>query len=201
MATDAEIIAQLDKPGAGLPLVQKLATRWYYGPVVAGRSKWEDNRRRFEKTTHRLLSLIEGLDEKQLAIRVLVPPQIGLEDSSRYWSAGMLFDHLIIVGEGMKKVILALAAGVVLGEKADVAKFKPPETRPPAESIAAYRLFAAALMDDIDKAVTDKQGGIKFRHPWLGPLNARQWQWVLGSHQGIHLQQLGEIVKVVKATP
>jgi hypothetical protein len=196
---DAEITAKLGKPGAGLPLVEGLVTRWVVGPFISRKFSWEENRRRFEKTTAALLKEIEGLDDKQLAARILVPPQQGLEDSSRYWSAAMLFEHLIIVSEGVKTGIIALSRGIVPDVKVDTGKVKPSGDPTPSEIIEKYKRFSSALQDDLEKSVKDKDSKARLRHPWLGPLNCRQWHWLLAAHQGIHLRQLREIVKGLSA--
>ena len=130
---------------------------------------------------------------------MLVPPQQGLEDSSRYWSAAMLLDHLVIVGEQVKGGILALSRGIVPKGEASTAKVKPSGAPTVAEAVAAYKKFASTVMVDLDKGVADKDSKATFRHPWLGPLNCRQWQWLLAAHQAIHLHQLHEIVKGLPA--
>lgn len=197
--TDAEIISKLGKPGAGLPFLEGLVVRWYLGPFVSARSDWEDNKRKFEKTTQSLLKLIEGLDDRQLATRILVPPQQGLEDSSRYWSAAMLFEHLVIVGESVKGGIIALSRGIVPDVKVDTGKVKPSGDPSPAEIIEKYKKFSSTVLSDIDSGVKDRNSKAVLNHPWLGPINCRQWHWLLAMHQGIHLRQLREIVKGLNA--
>lgn len=198
--TDAEVIAKLGKPGAGVPFLQGLILRWYVGPFLSKKASWEENNRRFEATTKALLKEIEGLDEAQLAKKVLVPPQQGLEDSSRYWSAAMLFEHLIIVGKKTKGGIIALGQGIVPDVKADTAKVKPAGERKPSEVIADYTAFAASVMDELDRGVKNKDSKATFAHPWMGPFTCRQWHWLLHAHQSIHLRQLREIVKGLRAT-
>jgi hypothetical protein len=197
--SDAEIIAKLGKPGAGLPLVESLVMRWVVGPFISKKFGWDENRRRFEKTTAALLKEIEGLDDKQLATRILVPPLQGLEDSSRYWSAAMLFEHLIIVGEGVKGGIISLSRGIVPDVKVDTGKVKPSGDPTPSGIIQKYRQFSSAVQDELEKSVKDKDSKAVLHHPWLGPLNCRQWHWLLATHQGIHLRQLREIVKGLNA--
>jgi hypothetical protein len=195
MTTDAEIIAKLDKPGAGVPFFDGLLMRWYVGPVLSKKASWEENRKAFDKTTQALLKLVDGLDEKQLATRVLVPPQRGLEDSSRYWSAAMLLEHLIIVGKKTKAGIVALSQGIVPDVKVDTGKVKPLGEANPKDIMDAYRAFATTVMDELDREVKDKDSKASLKHPWMGPMTCRQWHWLLPTHQAIHLKQLREIVK------
>lgn len=197
--TDADITAKLEKPGAGLPLAESLVLRFWVGPVMSKKASWEENWRRFDKTTASLLKLVDPLDETQLTTKVLVPSQRGLEDSSRYWSAAMLLEHLVIVGQQVKGGVLALSRDVIPKGKASVAAVKPPGQMTGAEAVALYKNFASTLKADIDTGVKDKDSKAKFRHPWLGPLTCRQWQWLFAAHQSIHLHQLHEIVKRLPA--
>jgi hypothetical protein len=198
MTAQPETAPQLDKPGAGLPFLESLVVRWYFGAVVSKRGDWEDDKRKFDVTTAKLLKEIEGLDTKQLTIRVLVPKQKGLEDSSRYWSAAMVFEHLMIVGGKTRDGIIMLSKGLVPPVKADTAKVKPLGERDAAETLEAYKKFASTVMADIDAGVKDRDSKAVFAHPWMGPFTARQWHWILAVHQGVHLTQLRAIVKGLK---
>jgi hypothetical protein len=193
-AEDAAIIAKLDKPGAGIPLYQKLYLKWYVSPFIAAKSDWEADTRSFNLLNRKILDAVEKLDDAQLAKRVLVPPQQGLEDSSRYWSAAMTLEHLLIVGKNMKAIIISLSKGVVPDGKADTARVKPAGAATPQEILAQFRDFSATAATDIDRDVKDRKSTAKFAHPWFGPFMAHQWHWVLAAHTGLHLKQLRAII-------
>jgi hypothetical protein len=194
--TDAEIQAALDKPGAGLPFHQWAYLRFYLAPFVAARSDWDENWRVFEDVNARILAKIGGLSGEQLEKRVLVPPLAGLEDSSRYWSVALTLEHLIIVGEDVKKLIIALARGAVPPGKAGVADYKPKGGKRAAAQVAEYKDFVASVKPAIEPlraaALASKA---RYLHPWAGPFTARQWQWLLGGHTHIHYRQIKEIIK------
>jgi hypothetical protein len=122
-----------------------------------------------------------------LTKRILVPPQRGLEDSSRYWSLAMVFDHLKIVGQGMQGLIVALSQGNVPDRKVDTARVKPEQND--IAAIDAYRLFAEAAIQVIEAAVSNRQSVATLPHPWFGPFTAHQWHWLLAQHVEIHLKQ------------
>ncbi len=196
---DAAIIARLEKPGAGIPLVQRIALRLYFKPFVAGKAGWEQDIADFAKANEKVFQAIADIKPEDLERRVLVPPQQGLEDSSRYWSAAMTLEHLMIVGMGMRNIIAALSHGIVPDYKADTAKVKPAGAGEAAITVEAYRDFAANVMADIDRSTGNRDSKTTFDHPWFGAFTARQWHWLLPVHTFIHLKQLRAIVEGLKA--
>ena len=196
--TDAEIIAKLDKPGAGIPQYQKLFLRLYVKPFISARSDWDEDTRAFTLINRKLLDEVGKLNEAQLEKRVLVPPQRGLEDSSRYWSVAMTLEHLLIVGTGVKNIIISLSKGVVPDGKADTATVKPSGTPTAQQVLARYREFVDATPGEIDSAVKDRKSKAVFAHPWFGAFTAHQWHWLLAMHTGLHLKQVRAIIAGLK---
>ena len=196
---DAAIIAGLQKPGAGIPLVERLALRLYFKPFVAGRAGWEQDVADFAAANDKIFKTLDGLTPEQLERRILVPKQQGLEDSSRYSSAAMTLEHLMIVGMSMRNIIAALSHGIVPDYKADTASVKPAGAGDAAATLGAYRDFAAHVMLDIDRSTGDRNSKTTFDHPWFGAFTARQWHWLLPVHTFIHLKQLRAIAASLKA--
>ncbi|MBS1960961.1 MAG: DinB family protein [Bdellovibrionales bacterium] len=186
---------KLAPPGAGIPWIAKLVLRWYVNPRVAGREPLEQIRARFERKHQRaseeFLAVPEGLREK----KVLVPPQRGLEDSSRYWSAAMVLEHLEIVGSQIVRGIEKLANDVDPGIKADTAKVKPRGERTAAEIFASFEKWRAGVLPYLDAHVKSYDSPRTLAHPWFGDLTAKKWFWLLGTHADIHLTQLRAIRK------
>jgi hypothetical protein len=186
----------LAPPGAGIPFPQKLFLRVYVRPFVAARSSIEDSKNTFEKITDKILREIADLTDDDLKQKVLVPPQKGLEDSSRYWSIAMALEHLGIVGRKIFSVIDALSHNQTINEKADTAKVKPLGHMSTQESLNDFKAFA--LSEFLKVQVPNPDSKNKFQHPWFGPMNSREWYWLLGAHQAIHLQQIRAIRKELK---
>lgn len=197
--TDAAILARLQKPGAGIPWFQRLFLRLYIKPFVAGKAGWEQDKADFARVNEKTLALCDKLNNVELGRRILVPKQPGLEDSSRYWSAAMTLEHIVIVGNGIRDITIALSNGIVPPGKADTAQVKPQGALTAAQSLDAFRAFAAETMDDIDRKLGDKDSSVVFRHPWFGDFNTRQWHWLFALHGAVHLRQLREIAARVKA--
>jgi hypothetical protein len=188
---------KLAPPGAPLPLVQHLFLRYIVGPYLAGRTTWEEDQARFSSAGKKILGLVHGKSAASLARPVLVSPMRGLEDSSRFWSAAMAMDHLLIVGKQVGAVTVALSKGVIPPGKASTATVKPPAGRDPEQIHEEFRLFVESHMGQVLASVENRESPLTFSHPWFGPLTAKKWYWLLGVHQKIHLQQISEITKVL----
>jgi len=184
---------KLAPPGAGLPFLTALFARYITGPLIAANSDWDKNASHFEQINHKILLELQGLDPGLLEQKVLVPPQAGLEDSSRYWSISMTLEHLCIVNAAMKRVILALGNGITPEGEASTAAVKPAGQTPSSQVVQEFSAQVATLNDDLTKGVKDQTSKIRFKHPWFGPMTARQWQWLLPAHAGIHLKQIRAI--------
>lgn len=186
---------KLEAPGAGLPWYHNLMLRYFVGPFVADKTDWNVSEQTFHKVNGRILKEIENLSEKQLATKVLVPPQMGLEDSSRYWSAAMVLEHLVIVSEAVTNGIVELSNGRVPPVKVDIAAVKPLGSMPVNEAVAEFKLLVTDDFKKFLQQVGNKNSELNLTHPWFGPFKARQWFWLLGTHHGLHLKQLREIRK------
>lgn len=185
----------LAAPGAGIPFPQKMVMRFFVKPFVAGRTSWETSETNFHKINKKILSAIEGLTSHQLTTRILVPPQRGLEDSSRYWSIKMVLEHLLIVSGQMMQLIPSLSQEIVPNEKVDIAKVKPKNELNLETTVENFKRLISTDFDQLNKAVTNRSSTAKFYHPWFGDMNAQQWYWLLAMHHGLHLKQIREIKK------
>jgi len=189
---------KLKPPGAGVPWYEFLMLRFYYKPFVAERAPWEQSTEGFAKITARMEKEIEGLTPEQLTKKILIPPMSGLEDSSRYWSAAMTLEHLVIVGRGMIGVVRNLSEGRVPPGKASTATVKPSGKFKPEDAVSAFRQFANVEFPALLPSLKNRDSKTTFGHPWLGQTTARGWYWLLAAHHAVHLKQLREITKGLK---
>lgn len=186
---------KLAPPGAGIPWIAKVVLRLYVNPFVAGKEPLAASRARFEKKHDRVLEEYRSIPEALRERRTLVPPQRGLEDSSRYWSAAMVLEHLEIVGRSISEGIIKLARDQDPAMVADTAKVKPPGVRSAEEILSSFQAWRGGALAEIDSRVTDFSSKRTMDHPWFGPLTARKWFWLLGIHADIHLRQIRAIRK------
>lgn len=195
--TPDEIQASLAKPGAGIPLLHRLVNRYFLVPFVLKKKTWEENEIQFKKGHAKVKDLLQAFPHARLTERVLVPPQTGLEDSSRYWSAVMVARHLVIVGSLIEKAVIELSHQRKILVAADIGKVKPEiEYNDPltaASTLDEYFRFGDGALDRIHAQLGDPNSQATHIHPWFGPMTAKNWLWILGIHQWIHFKQLKNI--------
>jgi hypothetical protein len=193
MTQDPEmIVARLAPPGAGIPAHIRWFGTWVTRPVV-NRGSWDTFRRRFATYAGIFRREVTSLDEAALAPRVLVPRLFGLEDSSRYWSVAMTVRHVSIVSQLVASLIIRLSHGEKIDATVSIAGVKPEATIRPAEALTEFFAFADRGLDEIEAGVGDRRSAATHVHPWFGPLNARGWFWLLGTHTWVHLRQVRRI--------
>ena len=189
-ATNAD--PRLQPPGAGLPGPELFILRRIIFPLACRRLDWAAAEALFRDEGNTILALWDALPPDRLTEQVLIRRLRGIEDSSRHWSAAMTVEHLNIVGAGIRGIIAGLRRGEVPDRVTRVADVKPTGSIAPAEVRAAFmKLLAdtAANEPPIARGV-----GVRYKHPWFGPLDAFEWHCLLGIHQRIHRKQLEAII-------
>ncbi len=191
---------KLQPPGAGLPLAQLVFLKIWLGPFVSKRTPPKKSRETYEKLTKKIIEYAASLSDEQRSEKVLVDPIRGLEDSSRYWSMNGVLEHLMMVSTGVEATILALSSGTVPNQKVDTAKVKPAQKGQ--DYLAQFTERAPGLMSRLDEKLSQPnmnfESQLKLKHPWFGKMTAKQWYWLLGTHQGIHYQQAQQIASALK---
>ena len=191
---------KLGAPGAGLPLFERLVARYYFLPVKARQTTWEQSNFIFSHETDKILRLTAGMTLSQMQEPVLIPRIRGIEDSSRFWSPAMVMEHLMIVAPSMSDVVVRLSRGEVPDVQVDTALVKPTGSFSGAADIESIRsAFASSMMQAhlrVSQEVLDRGSRARLVHPWFGPLSAREWNWLLGSHQWVHRKQIQAILKL-----
>lgn len=183
---------QLDKPGAGLPLLESLLVRWWVGPFVSRRNDRDANLRFFRLLGSRILKEANAVPDGRRDERVLIPRMKGIEDSSRFWSANEALEHLMITGAGMRGLIVELANGRTSGYVVRIEDFKPTGKYTGGDARADFKAFTQETADLL-APLPIADSGPTHLHPWMGQFNALQWTWLLAGHSGIHLAQLSAI--------
>jgi hypothetical protein len=180
---------KLAPPGAGLPKFQTFLLRYFLVPHWSRKNSWSKNVRRFRQENEKVQALLT--DFPQWETPILVPPIRGLEDSSRYWSAKDTIEHMMIVGEQVLGAIELLKQGTRPQSLASIAAVKPKGQRTLADEQQRFSDFCQTAPERLTALETDST--LTFAHPWFGPLTPLQWSWLMGVHQGIHLEQLRQI--------
>ena len=140
MSTTPETTA-LDKPGAGIPFFERIMAKYFIMPREVRKRSWEDCGALFDREGARIVELIKDLTPAQLEKKVLIDRIPGIEDSSRFWSVKMTLEHLIVVGNGIGKIVGSLAQNTTPTVDVDIAKVKPKGAKPTAETVTVFKSF------------------------------------------------------------
>ena len=184
---------KLQAPGAGLPLPARLYIRYFGRRKLRRNYTWESAATSVEAIALRMYIHSSRLSDEVLARRVLVPPMRGLEDSSRYWSPAMVFQHLWITGEIFSAIILKLSRGETIVESRGAADVKPSPDANRAD-LEKFRIVHAEATERIGRESGPDRTGRTFPHPWFVPLTASDWYALLAVHLLLHERQWNEIV-------
>jgi hypothetical protein len=183
---------KLDKPGAGLPFHEYLIGRYILMPFTYATTSWEKAQRLFAEETNKITRLYKRIPVEARSQKVLIDRITGIEDSSRYWSADMVLEHLMIVTEALAETIEKLDREITPDYQGDTARVKP---------IGHVQGDVLAQFTDImDKAynkmhaIRNRDSKARFKHPWFGWLNSRELHVFLPLHQCIHRKQLERIL-------
>jgi hypothetical protein len=181
-------VVTLAPPGAGIPWHNQLAGRFMMWRLPH-RMDEAAALRLFDAEATKLLALTRGLTPAELAERVLVPPQTGLDDSSRYWSIAMTLEHVVIVGDAMANVVVELSHGRVPPGAVSTAAVKPRGEQGANEALAAYEAFIPRYVQTVSGRQSPLPRSPRYRHPWFGEITAHQWLCLAAIHTRIHRKQ------------
>jgi hypothetical protein len=193
MAPQDDIQSSLAPPGAGLPAVQAFVLRYLLFPAFCRTNSWQKALAKFKAEGDRIVVLAEPLSPEQLQKRILVKAAMGMEDSSRYWSAAMVLEHLIEVGSRVATGIVELSHGERVTVNSDVADVKPKGGKG-SQIIEEYKVFLRDYAHTLTEDVGDWKSAQTYGHPWFGELGAHQWACLGAVHQKIHRHQMERIV-------
>lgn len=186
------VTPMLQPPGAGLPWWELLVAKYLVFPRVCRKLNWATADRLFQDEGNKVLAVWDGLPVDRLDERVLIRRFRGIEDSSRFWSAAMTVEHLIVVGTGICQAIAGLRRGVVPAREVRVEDVKPRGASDPAAVRAEFARLLAAAAELAGPPMLPGEGP-RYAHPWFGPIDAHQWHCLLGLHQSLHRRQMEAI--------
>lgn len=185
----------LDKPGAGLPFYEWAIANYIIFPLRFKTISPQQALQEFQTEVGKIVALTESLSEEKLAERRLIPRLLGLEDSSRYWSCAMTLRHLVIVLKGSAGILTALTHNKTDMQERGTADVKPEEELDQGTIRQEFIDQAEQFARMASRLEIDKYPEAKFRHPWFGKLNARQWLLFAAPRTRIHRKQIEEILK------
>lgn len=184
---------KLGPPGAGLPWPANWVVRILGRTMLRKQFTVDQALTDLQTTTEAILKRVSALSDAALEARVLVPKLRGLEDSSRYWSPGMVLEHLCLTTPAMLGLATSLSQGTPVERVVRTADVKPTGERGRGviQEFADCHLGAGTrTAEALGKDLTS----LTHIHPWFGPLTAGDWIRLVAGHARIHQRQLEAIL-------
>jgi hypothetical protein len=191
---------KLMAPGAGLPLLERLFFKHVWLPLYCLKASWAKSEEMFEIQGEKILKRCRSLPTDKLFQKVLISRIPGIEDSSRFWSVAMTLEHMIIVGNEMKDIIISLSQGFKPQTKiVSTAQVKPKGLESDSEKVISnFKTFLNEYSSAMNNKIKDQKSDTTFAHPWFGELSIHQWHSLASIHLGLHGKQIHEICKNLK---
>ncbi len=180
--------------GTGLPPVEAFLQRQMIFPVLCTVMSFEGALRLFEKESRSLIAEVSMLAPLARERRILVPRLPAIEDCSRFWSAAMVLEHLIIAGTNIRVVAQYLAAGRKPPGQASISANKPRGELTGEACVDSFIEFSSEFVHTVRGLSAAKSSKVTFRHPWFGEINLHQWVCLAAIHQRIHRRQVEAII-------
>lgn len=179
---------KLKAPGQGISPFEKMFLHRVWLPVNKRLLTSQKAQDIFRMETIRTLHTYRNIPREDVRKQILIKPMLGLDDSSRYWSADMTLEHMILVTKGMVNIIQTLAREHVLHFEVRIADVKPKGLY----GDLVLNAFDKTMQDTIEQldALKTTQSKARHYHPWFGTLNAHGWHTLLAKHQKLHRRQL-----------
>lgn len=187
----------LAKPGAGIGFAEMLFLKWYVQPFnMSGLDKIEALKS-LNEGHRRIAEQIITIKQEDLTKRILVKRPLFVEDSSRYWSAAMLCNHLGKVNGALSKAIengFTAKTGQEYNPKDRLKAVKPDVEKNEVQEIDEFQKSVERIRKAIQIQSEINLNSRQVPHPWFGNLTHLQWVWFAGFHMKIHTKQLEQII-------
>jgi hypothetical protein len=182
----------LQPAGAGLPAFELAWLRVLFRLACSMISRNADLQW-FKFESEKILTLARRVSEGKGTIPVLIDRIIGIEDSSRNWSAYMVLDHLRIVNEGIAQIIHTLTDDRLFGQEIRIQDVKPsPQSGP--DTVERFIKSVATYESTITRLGTLGRR-LHHAHPWFGPMTAHDWHCLAAIHSWVHRRQMERVVR------
>lgn len=191
-------VPKLAEPGAGIGMIEMGLLKAVIKPISMRGLHVDRSIKKLKQGECRLENELSQFNPERLTERILVPRIWFIEDSSRFWSAAMLFRHISKVNLSIAK---AIEYKMSLGdESAAAAKERLKAVKPEMESnqiqeIENFRVSVKRLIAAVQKTSELELQTNTLPHPWFGQLTYAEWTWFAGFHMCVHSRQL----KLMKA--
>ena len=148
----------------------------------------------FAREATRLIELVDDVDFARAAEPVRVARLMGMEPYSCQWSMLMILDHLDRFNRDMMRLFQVLTEDQPIRGSFSEEDYEPD----PDVDGSVVNQFEANASDYL--RLIQSKGNLRtrrvFRHPWLGPMTAHQWNCWTAAHLRIHRRHAMKIMSV-----
>lgn len=180
-----------------LPWYQDFVARYVAFPAYCRTTSFERATSDFQSEILRIEELCEHFSPEDFVRRVTVAPLSGLEDDERHWSASMVVEHVVLVGEAIGNTLVFLSRG-----QRPAAAFTREAMRPRGAKGVEVMPALRDLGRNYPHLVRTELGTERTPthiHPLFGELDVHRWHCLSVSHLRVHRRQLHEIRRRITA--
>ena len=182
----------------GLPWVQDFVARYVAFPAYCRTTSFERATRDFQAEIGRIEDACGRFSPEDFCQRVTVAPMVGLEDDERHWSAALVVEHSVLVGEAIGRTMVFLSR-----DQSPPEPFRREPLRPRGGKGVAVMEDLRRMSHDYPTLVSTglghPTGTPLHRHPFFGDLDLHGWHCLSVSHLRVHRRQLHEIRRRITA--
>lgn len=176
----------------GLPWVQDFVARFVAFPAYCRTTSFERATRDFQTEIRSIEDVCGRFSPEDFGRRVTVPSSVGLEEDERHWSAALVVEHSVLVGELIGRTLVFLSR-----DQNPPEPFRRERLRPRGGKGVAVmedlRRLARNYPHLVRSELGQPTGTPLHRHPFFGDLDLHRWHCLSVSHLRVHRRQLHEI--------
>ena len=197
MSDSGHLPSESDGTASGLPRIQDFVARNVTFPAYCRTTSFDRATRDFQGEIRRIEELCGMFSPDDFVRRVTIPPMLGLEDDERDWSAAMVVEHVVLVGEAIGGTLVFLSRGQTPPAAFDRKAMRPRGAKG-VETVTALRALARDYPRLVQTELGTATGGIH-PHPIFGDLDLHRWHCLSVAHLRVHRRQLHEIRRRITA--
>ncbi|MEA3352348.1 MAG: hypothetical protein U9Q33_00830 [Campylobacterota bacterium] len=182
----------LEKPGAGLPDMERLLIKNILVPAVRVVFTWDLALLYLKREIGIIKKIVENLPKEFHQRKVIIDRTFAIEDDTRQFSINMVLEHLTIAGSAVHTLIDTLSKEKEFLQEIKIENVKPKENKEDQldeflEFYSRYFLYIKNHPKNRSKA--------KKKHPWFIEFNNFDWSIFMFMHTFIHRRQIEAIIK------
>lgn len=183
---------KLQKPGMGLPEIERLSIKNILVPTVRVLFTWNIALYFLKKEIKTIKALVEKIPREKCVKQVIIDRTFAIEDDTRQFSINMVLEHLTIAGSAVMMVIKTLSDEKEFKKEITIEGVKPKENK--LNQLDEFLAFYENYFQYIQKH-SKKYSKMRKKHPWFVNFNNFDWSVFMFMHTFIHRRQIEAIIK------